>query len=117
MTLNRDHLVSEVIALCGGRNVFAGLAQLVPQVSIEAVVAADPQAIFSAREQSDGDLRWRRAPDDPAFAGWQRYKGIAAVRRRWMFTLPGDAISRQGPNIGIGARSVCEALDLVRMRR
>lgn len=117
MTLNREHLISEVITLCGGRNVFAGLAQLVPQVSAESVVAADPQAMLTAREQSDGDLRWRRAPDDPAFAAWQRHRGVAAVRDGWLFTLPGDAISRQGPGIGAGARAVCEALDLVRAGR
>jgi iron complex transport system substrate-binding protein len=117
MTINREHLVSEVISLCGGRNVFADLVQLVPQLSDEAVLDADPQAMFAAREQSDGDLRWLRAPADPAFAGWLRYKGLTAVRQRWMFMLPGDAISRQGPNIAVGARAVCEALDLVRAER
>ena len=117
MTLNHEHLISEVITLCGGRNVFAGLAQLVPQVSAEAVVAADPQVMLTAREQSDGDLRWHRAPDDPAFAAWRHYHGIAAVRGRWLFTLPGDAISRQGPAIADGVRAVCEALDTVRAGR
>ena len=48
MTLNGEHMVSDVIALCGGRNVFAKLEPLVPTVSTEAVLAANPEAIVTA---------------------------------------------------------------------
>ena len=51
MTINRSQIVSEVIELCGGRNVFAELAPLVPLGAIESVLAADPEAIFTADEQ------------------------------------------------------------------
>src|SRR5258705_8147812 len=44
MTLNGAHMISDVIALCGGRNVFAKLEPLVPTVSTEAVLAANPEA-------------------------------------------------------------------------
>jgi iron complex transport system substrate-binding protein len=117
MTLNGQHIVSDVIALCGGRNVFADLAPLVPQLSTESVVAANPQAMLSAREDSDGGPALKRGANDPAFAAWARYPSLEAVRRNWLYTLPGDLIARQGPRIVDGARGVCAALDQVRAER
>jgi iron complex transport system substrate-binding protein len=48
MTLNGAHLVSSALRLCGGENIFAGLPQLAPTVSIEAVLKADPEAIIAS---------------------------------------------------------------------
>ena len=117
MTLNHEHLVSDVITLCGGRNVFGALAPLVPQISNEAVVAADPEVMLSAREAADGVDEPLRKTSDPAFATWSRFARLTAVRRGWLYTLPGDAISRQGPRIVSGARAVCAVLDEVRRER
>ncbi|MEP7056400.1 MAG: cobalamin-binding protein [Caldimonas sp.] len=117
MTLNGRHIVSDVIALCGGRNVFAELAQLVPQLSTEAVFAADPQAMLSAREESGDAAGAKRDPGDPAFSIWAGYRNLTAVRRGWLYTISGDAIARAGPRIVDGARAVCTALDEVRSER
>ena len=117
LTLNGRQIVSDVIELCGGRNVFADLPQLVPQLSTESVVIANPEAILSAREDSSDRDGLRRDPHAPAFAGWLRYRSLVAVRRNWLYTVPGDAITRQGPRIVAGARAVCEALDQVRAER
>ncbi len=114
MTLNDDHLVGEVIALCGGRNVFGKLPQLVPQLSAESVLAADPQAMFSAAESDTPAAHWRRDPQHRAFAVWQQFPRLTAVRRGWLYSIPGDTISRQGPRIIDGARAMCAALDEVR---
>jgi iron complex transport system substrate-binding protein len=114
MTISGKQIVSEVIELCGGRNVFAGLAPLVPQVAVESVLAADPEAIFTADEHGATALL-RRDPD--AFAAWRVHPRLAAVKGRWLYTLNGDAISRQGPRIIDGAAAVCDALDEVRRER
>jgi len=116
MTISRKQIVSEVIELCGGRNVFAGLAPLVPQVAIESVLAADPQAIFTADEHGSTALL-RRDLDAPAFAAWRRHPRLSAVQGQWLYVLNGDAISRQGPRIVDGATAVCGALDEVRRER
>ena len=81
MTISGRQIVSEVIELCGGRNVFAGLAPLVPQVAVESVLAADPEAIFTADERGNTALL-RRDPDAPSFAAWRRYPRLSAVRGR-----------------------------------
>ncbi len=116
MTISGRQIVSEVIELCGGRNVFAGLAPLVPQVAVESVLAADPEAIFTADERGNTALL-RRDLDAPAFAAWRRYPRLSAVQGRWLYVLNGDAISRQGPRIVDGASAVCGALGEVRRER
>jgi iron complex transport system substrate-binding protein len=117
MTINGQQLVSDVIALCGGRNVFAGLGPLVPVLSTESVVTADPEVILTASEEGGDAPAVRRRTADPSFALWRRHPTLTAVRRGWLFTLNGDLISRQGPRIAGGAAAVCAALDDVRRER
>lgn len=63
-TLNGAHLFNDVIALCGGRNVFAALEPLAPTVTDEAVLAANPEAIVTTSAgatRSDAPLPSSRA--------------------------------------------------------
>ena len=119
MTIGGGQLINEVIELCGGRNVFRQLPALAPLVSVESVVVADPEAIFSAVERAEpaAAAPLRRDPNAPAFAIWRRHAGITAVDKGWLFLLAGDVISRQGPRIAEGAAAVCGALDAVRRER
>jgi iron complex transport system substrate-binding protein len=117
MTLNGQHLTSDLLALCGGVNVFGALSALAPQISMESVVAADPEAIFGTRRVDDAQPRWRREPQRDGFRMWQRFGELTAVRRSWFFTVPGDLVTRQGPRAIEGARAVCGALDQVRAER
>ena len=116
MTVNRRQIIDDILGVCAGTNVFADLAPLVPTVSTEAVVAADPEAILTASEET-GAAAWRREPESPAFALWRRQPRMVAVRRGWLYTLDGDLISRQGPRIVDGATAVCTLLDEVRRER
>ena len=112
MTLSGAHIVSDVIALCGGRNVFAHLAPLVPTVSTEAVVAADPEAIVTASQgatRADAPL--------PSLAAWQAWPRMTAVARGNLFAIDGDLITRPGPRLAQGAEQLCRDLDLARERR
>jgi iron complex transport system substrate-binding protein len=116
MTINGAHLINDIVTLCGGRNVFAELGPLVPILSTEAVVAADPEVMLTASE-SASPAAWRREPTNPSFATWRRHEAMVAVKRGWLYTLNGDAISRQGPRIVDGAAAVCAVLDEVRRER
>ena len=119
MTIGGGQLINEVIELCAGRNVFGQLSALAPLVSVESVVVADPEAIFSAAERIGpaGATPLRRDPNAPAFAIWRRHSGITAVDKDWLYLLAGDIVSRQGPRIAEGAAAVCRALDAVRRER
>jgi len=104
ITVSGGHMISDVIALCGGENVFARTPGLTPTVSLEAVVAARAQAIIGgARSGGDADFRreWRQAP-------------VAVLRSLPAFYVDPDLIQRQTPRILEGARIVCAALETVR---
>ncbi len=113
MTIGGGQIVDDAIAACGGRNVFGSLDQVVPHVSIESVVASDPEVVLSADERG-AQVPVRRAADAPAFAVWRRHPRMAASRGGNFFLLDGDAISRQGPRIVDGVAAICRALDAVR---
>ncbi len=108
MTVNRDHLINELIELCGGRNLFAHLKPLVPLVSIEAVLEADPEAIGAAVIEPGRQI---------GLEGWRRWPRLTAVARGNFIYIPADLISRPTPRILQGARQMCTQLDTVRTRR
>lgn len=105
MTLGGRHVVSEAIALCGGRNVFAELAPIAPRVSTEAVLAADPEVIVTAEPG---------ARPSGTLSLWQRFERITAVRRDLLVTLDADRINRHGPRIVDEIAVLCEAIDRAR---
>ncbi|MEM5367397.1 cobalamin-binding protein [Paraburkholderia azotifigens] len=112
MTLNGEHMISDVIALCGGRNVFAKLEPLVPTVSTEAVLAANPEAIVTAAPgatQPDRPL--------PSLDKWKAWPAMTAVARNNLFAIDGDLINRPAPRIAQGAAQLCEDLETARSRR
>ncbi|TKC83027.1 cobalamin-binding protein [Trinickia terrae] len=112
ITLNGDHIVSDVIALCGGRNVFAQLAPLAPTVSTEAVLAANPEAIVTARAGATAPSR-----PLPGLDKWRKWPNLTAVARNNLFAIDGDLIDRPAPRIAQGAVQLCEDLELARSRR
>jgi iron complex transport system substrate-binding protein len=105
MTLSGRHIVSEAIRLCGGVNIFDALAPLVPQVSAEAVLAADPQLIVTAEPAA-------RASD--ALDPWRRYPQIAAVRAGQLATLDADKINRAAPRMAEEIEVLCRRIDAAR---
>lgn len=112
MTLNGQHLVSDLLALCGGRNLFAAETPLVPTVSVEAVVAGNPEAILTA---GIGATRSDRPLAD--FSMWERWKQVTAVARGNLFVIDGDLVNRAGPRVVQGAEQICKDLDVARSRR
>jgi iron complex transport system substrate-binding protein len=104
-TVNGRHVISEVLELCGGSNVFADLPQLAPQVAIEAVLARDPEVILSTDDTIS----------DPA-ALWRRWRGMKAVKAGSIYSMSSDTLTRSTPRLAIGAAEVCAALDDARRR-
>ncbi len=108
LTVNGEHLISDVIGLCGGRNVFAGLKPRTPEISTEAVLAADPEAIggVTAEAGQAGNLD-----------AWKQWPRLRAVARGNLFVIDSDLISRNTPRILDGAEQLCEHLAAARARR
>jgi iron complex transport system substrate-binding protein len=107
MTVGGAHLISAVMALCGGRNVFVDVTQPAATIGLEAVLRADPEAIVAS---GMGEAR----PD--WLDEWKRWPQLAAVRRDNLFFVPPDLLQRHTPRILDGAERLCDALDLARQR-
>lgn len=50
MTINRDTFIDDHLQVCGAENVFAGRAERYPEVSIEEIVAAQPEVVWLPSE-------------------------------------------------------------------
>lgn len=105
MTLSGRHVISEAIRLCGGRNVFEDLVPMAPQVSVEAVLAADPQLIVTAEPGGSASQ---------ALVVWQRFPTLAATRHRQFLTLDADRINRHGPRLADEIAVLCAAIERTR---
>ena len=104
-TINREHYIGEIISLCRGNNVFADLDDLAPPVSVEAVLARDPEVLISPDHDAD------------PFADWSRWETLAANRAGNRFVIPVDLIARPATRLVDAATAVCAALDKARARR
>lgn len=108
MTINGEHLISDVIRLCGGENVFARLPVLAPTIDTEAVLAAAPEVIV-ASGMGEARPEWL---DD-----WRQWTKLQAVSRGNLFFIPPDQIQRHTPRILDGAERLCSQLEEARARR
>lgn len=104
-TLNGQHIVSDILALCGGKNLFADALAVAPRVSIEAVIDAAPSAILTS---------WKPDSSPNPLTMWQRWRNIPAVKNRALYTVHPDLIHRHSPRILEGAERICEHLANVR---
>ena len=108
MTINGEHLISDVIRLCGGDNVFAKLPMLAPTIDVEAVLAAAPDVVV-ASGMGESRPEWL---DD-----WRKWTKLPAVAKGNLFFIPPDLIQRHTPRILDGAERLCGQLEEARSRR
>ena len=108
ITVNGAHLISKLLRMCGGENVFAGLPVLAPHIDREAVLAANPEAILAS--VSGSTMEGWRAP-------WLAFHSIAAVRDGNLFEVPAELTQRHTPRILDGAARICADLEAARARR
>ena len=105
LTLNGEHLISDVIRLCGGRNAFADAMPLVSRISVESVLATDPQVIV-ASGMDEARPEWL---DD-----WLAWPALTAVKEKQLYYVPPDLLQRHTPRIMDGAALLCEHLESAR---
>ena len=105
-SVNRDSPISQVIELCGGRNVFADLPTLAAPVNREAVLARDPQVVIYTRQDDGAAIRefWRRGP------------GVAATRADALYEVDGNLLDRATPRLLDGVEQLCAALSDARAK-
>jgi len=105
-TLNGEHIVSDALKVCGGQNIFADQKVTAPVVSVEAVLEADPEAVFATAEKDYGGVNL-----------WRPYKTFKATRQDNLFTIDGNLLNRAGPRMIAGTAVLCEKLEEARKHR
>lgn len=100
LTLNKQSLINEVIKLCGGKNVFENTLGLVPEVTYEAVLQANPDVIIAMQENG--------------LQHWQAFRTLRAVQHKQLYVINSDLLERYGPRLMDGAEMLCGDLSQAR---
>lgn len=106
-TIGGRQIISHMIELCGGRNIFGDLKELAAPISLEAVLARDPQAIVTGSDEGAA----------ARLKEWQRWPQISAVHTDSLFSISSDLLARATPRILQGGKQLCEDLEKARERR
>lgn len=104
-TINGQHIINDVIRLCGGRNVFADATVLAPKISLESVLVADPQVII-ASGMDEARPGW--------LDEWRKWPQLQAVKHDHVYFIPPDLLQRHTFRLLHGAQQMCEKLAQVR---
>ena len=105
MTVNDRHIISDVLRVCGGENIFAALPVLTPVVSLEDVMARKPQVVLGGGSSLSAD---------EFMALWRAPTRLSGLRDLPVRYVDPDAIQRQTLRVLTGAEEVCRHLDSVR---
>ncbi len=108
MTLNGQHIISDVMRLCGGENIFADAIAIAPKINVESVLDINPEVIVAS---GMGETRpeW--------LVEWQQWKHLQAVKNNHLFFIHPDILQRHTVRILQGAMKLCEQLEQVRKNR
>jgi len=98
MTLGRGSFLSEIVERAGARNVFDDLPSSSAPISIEAVVARDPDFILVSSE------------GEPEVAGRPEWRAVRAVRERRFLRVHGSEFNRPSPRMPDAVRELAGAL-------
>ncbi|EEG76263.1 ABC transporter substrate-binding protein [Dethiobacter alkaliphilus] len=93
MTAGGTTLISEVISIAGGDNIFTDVAEMYPQISEETIIERDPSVIVIPNYHGFEGFDMEVILDRPL---WNE---INAVKNERVFNINADAISRPGPRL------------------
>lgn len=99
------HIVTDALAVCGARNVFAGEGVAAPSVGIEAVLARNPGVIVVSAPQAQAS-KWAQE--------WRRFPHLAATAAGHLYVFDDPRLDRMGPSAIEATATLCRLLDAAR---
>ncbi len=105
ISINGNHIISDAIRTCGGRNVFADEVAIAPRINIESIIDASPEAII-ASGMDEARPEW--------LDEWRKWTAIPAVQRDNLFYVNPDHLQRHTTRQRFAIESICEQLDMAR---
>jgi len=101
--------LNELIRMAGGENIFGAVAAPYPRVSLEEILARDPEVIVDmgemGRASGMSEAEARRAVEL-----WNRYASITAVRERRVYAVTAALYVVPGPRMADAARELARML-------
>jgi len=104
-TIGGAHIVTDALAVCGARNVFADAQVAAPAVSVEAVIARDPAVIVASGPRAQATA-W--------LAEWRRFPRLAATAANRLYVFDDPRLDRMGPSAIEATAGLCRILDAAR---
>lgn len=95
-TLGGEQIISDALRVCGAENIYAELALPAPQVSVESVIARNPDVILL------GSQRLAKM--------WQAWPVIYAVQRGQVLEVPDHGLERPSLQMFAALEQLCEHL-------
>jgi iron complex transport system substrate-binding protein len=105
MTINGEQLISRIIELCGGQNIYAELDVLAPVVTTESLIERNPQVIIGGARDKDQQA-WLES--------WNQLPTISAVKNSQLYFINPDLLNRQTVRMAEGASQLCYYLEKAR---
>jgi ABC-type Fe3+-hydroxamate transport system substrate-binding protein len=105
IVVGKTSYLSEIVALAGGDNVFGDAVASYPQVSLEEVIARNPEVILDFGDMADTSSvteEHKRAVVNL----WQRASSVQAVRNRRVYPVAADIFVVPGPRAADAAREI-----------
>ncbi len=104
-TVNNDHIISQVMRLCGGTNIFGDAISAAPIINRETVIDRNPDVIIASGIGQERPT-WLDT--------WRQWPSLKAVKNEHLFFIAPDFLQRHTPRILSGAQQMCEQLQSVR---
>ena len=95
-TLGGEHIISDALQVCGARNLFADLRLPAPQVSIEAVLARNPEVILAATQAQ--------------LDAWKAWPQLAAVKNGQLLLVTDKGLERPSGQMIEATAALCRLL-------
>lgn len=105
MSIGGNHLISRLVELCAGENIFRSYDSLTITPDIESVIEKRPQVILSTGMAKQGEAWLRR---------WQNWKAIPAVQHQQLYSINPDLLVRHTLRVLQGAEQLCQFFDQAR---
>lgn len=101
--------LNEIIALAGGENVFRDAVASYPGVSLEEVLARNPDVIVDMGDMAD-TVGVTDAHKREVTSLWERLSSVAAVKQHRVYAVASDIYVQPGPRVVDAAKAFLEML-------
>lgn len=103
ITFGADHLINEILEVCGGENVVNSYPGSTVSLATENIITVNPEVIFGSTAT---------APDLQYF--FRRFSSISAVKNDHIYFIPPDLIFRETARVLNAIQMICDYFDEVR---